>query len=209
MDMPAITKSPSTQFAMPDDRLYLATRAWIIWLQGLFSTRAPGYHRWSSNSEESEIVITNALPSSSEHRNNRPIISVSRGSAQFAGSSRDSTLSRNFSGDKQTLSDMIATSIMFSCVAKEGVEAQELAYTIFRMVPVFKASIMRLGRIHAIGHNLAVSPETKHGQLVPGSSSPEWRMVNVSAPFYIQDVISLERDFHNIMQAVNLHMGLA
>ena len=88
-------------------------------------------------------------------------------------------------------------------------EAQELAYTIFRMVPVFKASIMRLGRIHAIGQNLAVSPETNHGQLVPGSSSPECRMGLIHLPFSIPDVISLEKDFHNIMQAVNLHMGLA
>lgn len=198
----------STEFIVPDDRLYLATRAWIMFLQGLFSTRRPGQFKWHSNPTESEIIISDALPTDTSRTNKRPMIVTMRGPAQYMGTSRDQTLKRNMAGDNITFSDNIGTVINFNCVAKEGIEAQEIAYTIFRMIPVFKPSIMRLGRMHAIGNNISISTESGHNAIVPGSSFPEWRSVTVSAPFYIQDVIKADKDFHNIIHAVNLHMGL-
>jgi len=107
------------------------------------------------------------------------------------------------------MSDMMGTSMTLSVVAREGLEAQSLAYLIFRMIPIFKPQIMRLGRMHAIGNNITLTQETQMGQIVPGSSTPEWKMVQLMIPFYIQDVISAdEKDFYSMVQAVNLHMGL-
>ena len=198
----------NTEFLVPDDRLYLATRAWILFLQGLFSTRPSGQFKWHSNPTESEIIISDAMPTDTTRTNKRPMIVTMRGYAQSSGISRDGTQKRNMAGDSQVLSDTIGTVINFNCIAKEGVEAQDIAYTIFRMIPVFRASIMRLGRMHAIGNNISISTESSHNAIVPGSSFPEWRSVTVSAPFYIQDVIKADKDFHNIIHAVNLHMGL-
>ena len=104
---------------------------------------------------------------------------------------------------------MLGCSITISVIAREGLEAQGLAYLLFRMIPIFKPSIMRLGRLHAIGNNITLTQETQMGQIVPGSSTPEWKMVQLIIPFYIQEVISAdEKDFYSLMQAVNLHMGL-
>ena len=201
----------TTDFFLPEDRLYLATRAFILWLQGLFSTRPAGRLKWSSNDAESEILIFSGNPTELENNNTRPFISVVRGQAIFSGISPDVTLSRNYIGDKKKFTDNIACSLAFNCVAREGIEAQELAYTVGRMLIVFKPSIMRLGRIHAIGNEIQISGESDHNSSVPGSSTPEWRVVQVGVPFYVQDVISSEannRGFHNILRAVNLHMGL-
>ena len=77
------------------------------------------------------------------------------------------------------------------------------------MIPIFKPSLLRLGRMHAIGNNIQLSPETSQGQIVPGSATPEFKMVRLSVPFYIQDVFSAkDEDFYSMVEAVNLHMGL-
>ena len=208
MDPSSNFTNSDTEFSIPEDRLYLATKAWILFLQGLFSTKPSGQFKWHSNPTESEIIITDALPTSTSRTNKRPMIVTARGPAQYMGLSRDQTQKRNMVGDTQSFSDNISTIINFNCVAKEGIEAQEIAYTIFRMIPVFRASIQRLGRMHAISSNIQISSETGHNLIVPGSSFPEWRSVTVTVPFYIQDVIKADKDFHNIIHAVNLHMGL-
>ena len=115
---------------------------------------------------------------------------------------------RNFAGDQFKISDIMQTSMTFTCCAREGIEAQEIAYLIFRMIPVFKPSIQKAGRIHWISNNVQIFPETSHGEIVQGSSYPEWRAVQVSVPFSIQDVISAEKGFYNVLRAVNLHMGI-
>ena len=54
--------SPENQFIVPDDSIHIATRAWLIWLQGLFRTRPSGYYRWNPSMDETEIVITDQNP---------------------------------------------------------------------------------------------------------------------------------------------------
>jgi hypothetical protein len=203
--------SDTADFFLPEDRLYLATRAFVLWLQGLYGSRPAGMLKWNENDSESEILIFSGNPTELEDNNTRPFISVLRGPAVFSGISPDVTMSRNFVGDKRMYTDTVFCSLAVNCVAREGVEAQEMAYTIARMLIVFKASIMRLGRIHAIGNEIQISGEGDHNSIVPGSSTPEWRVVQVGVPIYVQDVVSSEannRGFHNILRAVNLHMGL-
>jgi len=201
-------KSAETQFILTDDRLYYATRAWLKWLQGLFSTREPGKWKWSQNETETEILIYDHHPTGTQKTNKRPFITSTRGMAQMVGVSRDQRKDQDPLGEDFTVSDILITSIQLTCCAREGVEAQELAYLVFRLIPVFKPSIMKIGRIHHIDNRIQISPETAHGELVPGSSFPEWRAVQVQVTFSIQDVISIEKDFHNIIRTVNLHMGI-
>ena len=189
----------------------MATRAWLLWLQGLFKNRPIGHHRWSENITETEIIISDHNPASMEPSNKRPCIYTTRGPASWSSSSINQVRKPAFGLDQETVySDLIGCSTTISVVAREGLEAQDLAYTIFRLIPVFKTSIMRLGRLHAIGNNINLGQETKQGQIVPGSSSPEWKMVQLVIPYYIQDTISSsgEKDFYSIVRSVNLHMGL-
>lgn len=201
--------SPDVSYTLPEDRLLVATRAWLLFIQGLFRTRPPGHYRWSSNAEESEIIITDQSPTSLENTNKRPIISTARGPATYSGTSLAQAMQPVFESPKKIIADLLGSSITISVVAREGLEAQSIAYTLFRMIPIFKPQIMRLGRLHAIGNNITLTQETQHGQIVPGSSTPEWKMVQLIIPFYIQEVISAEeKDFYSLAQAVNLHMGL-
>ena len=202
-------QSPEVRFELPEDRLLVATRAWLIFIQGLFRTRPSGYHRWSSNIEESEIIITDQNPTHVENTNKRPIVSTARGPATYSGTSLGHQIQPTFESPKKIVADLLGSSMTISVVAREGLEAQSIAYTLFRMIPIFKPQIMRLGRLHAIGNNITLTQETQQGQIVPGSSTPEWKMVQLIIPFYIQEVISAEeKDFYSLVQAVNLHMGL-
>lgn len=210
MSTTATRVSPeATPFVGPEDSLHIATRAWLIWLQGLFRTRPVGYYRWNPKMEETEIVITDQNPDKLEKTNIRPIIATARGNATWAGTSMGQSIPHGLDTPATTYTDIIGTSMTLSVIAREGLEAQNLAYFIFRMIPVFKASIQRLGRIHAISTNITLSAESQQGALVPGSSSPEWKMVQIIIPFYIQDVVTAdEKDFYSLMRSVNLHMGL-
>jgi len=204
-----MTINPDLGFFNPDDRLLVATRAWLMFLQGLFKSRPEGYYKWDPNINETEIIITDREPVDSENKSTRPIISTSRGPAVWSSTSLNQQMVPAFGSEKTIYSDLIGCSMTISVIAREGLEAQNLAYTIFRMIPVFKPSILRLGRMHAIGNNISLTQETSRSQIVPGSSTPEWKMVQLIVPFYIQDVFSSEeKDFYTLMRAVNLHMGL-
>jgi len=201
--------APDVNFTLPEDRLLVATRAWLIFIQGLFRSRPSGYYKWSSNVEETEIIITDQNPSGVENTNKRPIISTARGPATYSSTSLGQSMQPVFQSPKRIVADLLGTSMTITVVAREGLEAQSIAYTLFRMIPIFKPQIMRLGRLHAIGNNITLTQETQQGQIVPGSSTPEWKMVQLIIPFYIQEVISAEeKDFYSLVQAVNLHMGL-
>lgn len=193
-------------FYVPDDRLYLATRAFLIFLQGLFKDRPAGQFRWSENPDETEILITDQLPENGQAVGKRPIIVTTRGAARYRNVSLDHVMERDMSGDALVYSDIIETDMTFTCIAREGVEAQNLAFTIFRMVPIFKGAIGRLGDMHWIGANMQIGPESQGNQIIPGSGFSEWKIVQVSVPFAIQDTVSVKSDFHTLLRAVNLHM---
>ena len=203
--MPSIETTTQT---LPADLLYTSQRAFVRWLQGLFGQKEITSYHWSPNATESKIVISSMHPTETGEHNKRPIIVVGRGTAQWSGVSRDQTLSQSFSGDRKTLSDIIHTSAIISCIAREGVEAQEIAYLISRLLPVFKRDIVKLGNIHFISNNVVIEPETNHGAIVQGSGVPEWRMVRLSIPYAVQEEITIDKDFHNILHAVRLQMGL-
>ena len=202
-------KPPHSSFAMPEDRLYVATRAWLLWLQGLFRTRPPGEYRWDPNVDETELIITDQLPNAAERTNKRPVISTSRGQAGFMSTSMSQQMVPSFRSPSAVYTDLIACSVTINVLAREGLEAQKLAYLVFRLIPVFRDSILRLGRMHAISNNISLTQESTPGQILPGSSTPEWRMVQLVVPFFIQDTIRAdEKDFYPLVRAVNLHMGL-
>ena len=76
--------SPETGAPLVTDRLLIANRAWLTWLQGLFKSRPIGNYKWDRNVTETEIIITDQNPSGSEPSNKRPIIATSRGAATWA-----------------------------------------------------------------------------------------------------------------------------
>lgn len=202
-------QGPGVSFYAPDDRLLVATRAWLIWLQGLFGSRPVGYHHWDPNIAETEIVISDQMPTNIEPTNKRPIITTSRGPLVWSGMSTARVRDQDIFGQHKVYSDIAACSMTLSIIAKEGLEAQALAYMLFRMIPVFMPQLLRLGNMHSLGNNVQLTPETAHGALVPGSSVPEWKMVQLVVPFYIQDTFSTsDEGFYMMLKDVTTRMGL-
>ena len=199
----------ATAFYMPEDRVRLATRAWLKWLQGLFASRPVGHHHWEENQDETEITITDQMPEHHEPNSRRPIITTARGPVSWAGMSNNQVRDQDLLGQHKVYTDIVACSMTISVIAREGLEAQNLGYMLFRLIPVFKPQLLRLGYMHSLGNNVQLTPETTHGALVPGSSVPEWKMVQVIVPFYMQDTISSDDEgFYTMFKDVTLKMGL-
>jgi hypothetical protein len=203
------TKSCLTEFKTPEDRLYYATRAFILFAQGLFSSRSAGHWKWHPNTNETEIIIAGKNPESAENANQRPIISIGRTEARWHGISRSGRISENFIGTKFTLADIIGFTILVTCVAKEGVEAGHIAWIVSTMFDVFRRPLMRKGRIHAFTNQHVIGAETRHGQLVPGSSFPDWIAVQLAFPCQVQHSLHVDTEsnrFQSLFQAVTIRL---
>jgi len=201
-------RTSSNEFFLPENRLYIAVRGWLRWLQGLFSARPVSNLKWHPNDTESEILIYDHNPTSTQKTNKRPFITTTLTAASMAGTSRDQLLEHSLVNPDKKYSDIMTTAVNITCVAREGIEAGEIAYTILRMIPVFKPTIQKISRIHWIGQGIQLLPETNHGEIVQGSSYPEWRAVPLVVPFAIQDVISADRKLYNTMKTVNQFLGI-
>lgn len=198
-----------TAFYATEDRVRVATRAWLRWLQGLFGSRPVGHYHWEQNMDETEVVITDQMPEHIEPNSRRPIVTTARGPVSWAGMSSNQVRDQDILGQHKVFSDIVVSSMTISIIAREGLEAQNLGYMLFRMIPVFKPQLLRLGNMHSIGNNVQLTPETTHGALVPGSSVPEWKMVQLTVPFYLQDTISSDDEgFYTMFRDVTLNMGL-
>jgi hypothetical protein len=147
---------------------------------------------WTDDDQTTEIAITSTQPTNTQETNLRPIIVVERTTGVYMGISRDSRLKQNLSGSKFTVSDLISFSVIITVVAREGVEAEAIAFHICRMFQVFRRPLQRLGQIHGFDNRVQFSAETAHGAIVAGSSVPEWRASQIVFPTQIQDVIDVD-----------------
>jgi hypothetical protein len=196
-------------FYRSDDPVRQATRAWLVWLQGLFGSRPVGNHHWEENIDETEVVISDQMPTHIEPTSRRPIITTARGPISWGGVSTNQLRDQDLLGQSRVFTDIVVCSMTLSVIAREGLEAQGLGYMLFRLIPVFKPQLLRLGNMHSIGNNVQLTQETTHGALVPGSSVPEWKMVQLTVPFYLQDTISSnDEGFYTMYRDVTLSMGL-
>ena len=179
-------------FPVIEDRLAIATRAWLIWLQGLFASRPAGNCRWSPNFDLTEIVITDQEPIGAPVTGARPMIVTSRSQARFSSLSTSQQLKPAFgafASQGQMVSDLIDCGVTISVIAKEGAEAQHLAYTIFRLIPLFRSDIARLGGMHAIRNQIAIGEEAPYQALVATGSAPGWKQGPLFVSFQIQDTL--------------------
>jgi hypothetical protein len=192
------------------DRLYQATRAYISFFRSVFGSRPPGYLRWHANPEEAEILITGQSPITIETPHKRPIISVVRGQAMWASTSSSGIRDQTLLKSKKVFTDSVNSTMIINCISKESVEAQEMAWLVFMGIRVFKPTIQRFGRIFGISNQLAMGPVSAPGALVRGSSSSEWRMVQVQSPFFVQETISMQdsedSDFHLLAKEITISM---
>ena len=187
-------------------------RIWITWLKSLFASRPVGRYRWVPNATESEIHILDQGPYNVEHTNARPAIItvVGPGTWSQGAFSQKAVMAPFPLEDPTVFLGLSSVSMTINCLAREGEEARALAYHIYRLVPVFEIALQRFG-VHGVINNLVVGQESPAGALVQGSSSPEWKMVPVQAPYFIKDALEMRTPegvgtFQPMLRAITMQM---
>jgi len=103
-------------FPVIEDRLYIATRAFCLWLQTIMATRPIGNFRWSPNIDDTEIVITENEPLTLERTNKRPQIIVYRTQASSAGIGIGQYSRPAFGAEEATVTDIISFQIIIQFI---------------------------------------------------------------------------------------------
>lgn len=167
-----------------EEPLYFFTRVFLLFLQGLFEQMPTGSYKWSDDEKLSEIGITDQVPIPRERVEQKPQIVTMRGPAQFANLSLDQMRKLDVRTGEKERTDMISCTMTINCVAKNGVEAQRLAWIVARHIRTFKGILQRAG-MHKVGDDLQVTSETPPGTFV-AEGEPEWVMCSVFCPFFFQ-----------------------
>ncbi len=191
----SINKPPpeNTYAEALEDRLQVAVRAFILFSQGLFRARQSGSYHWDPVDEESDIFIAGQEPDEREPSNKRPRIIVSRSQVNIGGTSIDQTMKPRWIGQTLHMTDLVRFHILFSCTAREGLEAQLIAWWIATRMLLFQRELHKVGRLHHIAtQQLTINTETPSKRVIPGSPTPEWKTVQVTVPVSLQEVISAD-----------------
>ena len=199
-----MTRQPFTTQGTIDDRLYVATRAWLIWIQGLYSNRPAGCYRWRPDPNTTELLVIDSEPDAEHLSQTRPIISK-RGNAGYASMGIGQTMMPSYGDHNLRISDLVNSSLTLTVIAREGVEAQALAWQLFRLIPMFRAMIARLGRLHSIGPSIQISGEFSYRLPGAAATAPTWKAVSLSIPFSLQDTSDLSDDeIHSYVRSVEI-----
>ncbi len=168
------------------DPLYHANRVIIGFLQGLFKELPEGRYSWSPDPEQTEILITDAAPITSEVLTARPCLVTVRGQAQYGNIHMNSldyadpkTMTRSFR-------DVVSSSITINCISKNGVEASRLAWFVGSYIKALRHLLHREGPFVRIGHDVMVMGEMPPGSLLRDPSD----VGAVSVPVIVQFVIA-------------------
>ena len=168
-----------------EEPLFFLTRVYLTFLQGLFKQFPEGCYTWSEDDKLTEVWITDQSPFPRDRIQQRPAIITMRGPAQFANLSLDNMQSLDRITGAKRRSDLVACTMSLNCVAKNGVEAQRIAWIVFTHIRRFKALLQRHG-IHKIGDAVSIGPESDPGTLITPESDTAAVLVTVQSPFFFQ-----------------------
>jgi hypothetical protein len=169
-----------------EEPFYYFTRVYLLFLQGLFNALPEGSYRWSADEGLTEIAITDQVPIPRETIEKRPALVTMRGPGQFANLSLDQMRSINLRTGAKERTDLVSCTMTINAIAKNGVEAQRIAWIVMRHLRTFKTMLQRVGGMHKVGDEISIGPESAPGSMVGGEADPSWVMVSVYSPFFFQ-----------------------
>lgn len=168
-----------------EEPLFYFTRVFLLFLQGLFEQMPTGSYHWSSDEKLSEIAITDQVPIPRERVDAKPQIVTMRGPAQFANLTLDQMRKVNPRTGEKERTDLVSCTMTINCIAKNGVEAQRIAFIVARHIRTFKTTIQRTG-MHKVGDDIIITSESPPGAFLSGEADPEIVLVSVQCPFHFQ-----------------------
>ena len=187
-----------------EDPLFHTTKLFVRFLQVVFSTFEKGAYRWEPDLELTDIVISDQGMIGNPVVEKRPSIVCMRGPAAWSNVSMDQFKSFDFQTGTRTHTDLIATSMLYNCIAKEGLEAQRIAWIAAYATRTLKRNLMKAG-LHRVGENVDIGQESDAGSIL-GDSGKELQLVPVSVPFFFQDTYSIGPVDNLLLKDLNLRL---
>jgi hypothetical protein len=187
-----------------EDPLFYFTRLFVKFFQVVFGTFDKGSYKWDQDPQITDVFITMDRTIAREVNEGRPAIIVERGQASFLNLSIDQFKSFSFDSGKRSHTDLVQASITVNCVAREGLEAQRLAWIAMYATRTLKRHLMRAG-LHRVGEDLQVGPEEEAIKIVPDSIQGSV-LVRVFVPFFFQDTWSIAPVDNLLLKQLDLRL---
>lgn len=138
--------SIQTKQHIPNVAIFLK-RTTIEFLQILFSQRESGYFKYEADDTKTEIQISDQHAVDLEAVHVRPAIVAVRGplSWQGLGLGGNAVEKRQITTGNYTMNDLLTGSVAFSCISREGTEAEQLAHLVFNSFKFFRPVLQKQG----------------------------------------------------------------
>jgi hypothetical protein len=204
-DRSTLVGVPHPQGLGEDPFLYF-TRVYLSFLQGLFKQFPTGSYRWSPSPDDSEIMITDQAPIPRDRIDQRPAIVTMRGQAQFASMTLNQMQTVDARTGMRRHTDLVPCTMTLNCIAREGLEAQRIAWIVMRHIRTFRPTLQRMGGMHEVGDKMSMAPETPVGSLVSPEPSPEMVNVAVFSPFFFKWTEEVTPTDSPLVQGIEAHM---
>lgn len=202
-----------------EDPLLHYTKVFARFLQAVFATFEKGDYRWTLDPNTTDIVITDQATIAREVVEKRPAIILTRGPASFGNLAMDQLagpgpLSKPPSADMKypnmdwasgtrRYTDLVACTMTYNCLAKEGLEAQRIAWICMMATRRLKRALMNQG-MHRVGEEVQVGAETGPGAIVSPESDNEIVLIPVTVPFYFQDFWAISPADKKLLKHIDL-----
>ncbi|NDC22592.1 MAG: hypothetical protein EB078_11235 [Proteobacteria bacterium] len=132
--------------SIPNVAIFLK-RTTIEFLQILFSQRAEGSYHYDKDDTRTEIQISDQHTADLEAIHVRPAIVGVRGplSWQGLGLGGNAFEQQSRTTGNTTFNDLLTGSVAFSCLSREGTEAEQLAHLVFNSFKFFRPVLQKYG----------------------------------------------------------------
>lgn len=132
---------------LPNVAIFLKRTA-LESLQAIFSAREPGSLHYDSDDTNTEIFIGDQHTTNLDVVATKPAIIAVRGPVQWMmpiGLGGSSIEKIDIPTGKTTFNDLLTGSVAFSCVSREGIEAENIAHVVFNSFKYFRPVLQKYG----------------------------------------------------------------
>lgn len=131
---------------IPNPAIFLKRTA-LEFLQVIFSERAPESFHYDEDDEKSRIIIADVHAVDLQTVGSRPAIVAVRGPLTWTGTGLggNSLEKRQISTGKYTFNDILTGSVAISCIAREGIEAEQIGDIVFNSFKWFQPILRQYG----------------------------------------------------------------
>lgn len=142
----SLPKKSFTGDRIPNTAIFMKRTA-IEFLQILFGTRAPGSFHYDADDTKTDIQIADINAADLNSLNVRPAIIVARGPLnwQGLGLGSNSVEKVNIATRETSYNDLLVGSLSISCIAREGIEAEQIAHLVFNSFKFFNSTLRKQG----------------------------------------------------------------